>query len=132
MEQQENKATQSEVKRYEYAHLVVHCGKCNSKYVLEKDVKDGIQVNMPTASNSELVLVCKECKNTMALYFVESDGASKKELLPQGQIEKLDVEEIDIKNAVQNEDGSISGELDGEGIYVPAEEIVETKMEIVE
>ena len=64
---------------------------------------------MPTASNSELVLVCKECKNTMALYFVESDGASKKtdnvgEAEPQ----------IEITENVQESD------------------TVETKMEVVE
>lgn len=107
--EQENKATQSEVKRYEYAHLVVHCGKCNSKYVQIPDVKDGIQVNMPTASNSELVLVCKECKNTMALYFVESDGASKK------------VEPTTEINIEENN-----------GIVAVDSEIVETNMEIVE
>ena len=108
---EQNNTTQSEVKRYEYAHLVVHCGKCNSKYVLEKDVKDGIQVNMPTASNSELVLVCKECKNTMALYFVESDGASK----------KVDAEPTTEINIEENN-----------GIVAVDSEIVETKMEVVE
>ena len=93
--EQENKGTQSEVKRYEYAHLVVHCGKCNSKYVQEKDVTGGIQVNMPTASNSELVLVCKECKNTMALYFVESDGATKKDKVKEEpKIETAEIEEV--------------------------------------
>lgn len=84
---------EQKVKQYEYAHLVIHCGKCNSKYVLEKDVKGGVQLNLPTASNAEWVLVCKECKNTMAMYFVESDGASKKEVLPEGQIESIEVEE---------------------------------------
>lgn len=95
--EQDNK--QQEIKKYEYAHLVVHCGKCNSKYVLEKDVKDGVQINMPTASNAELVLVCKECKNTMALYFVESDGASKKNDA-EPQIESVEIEEVKPKMEV--------------------------------
>ena len=90
-----------EVKQYEYAHLVVHCGKCNSKYVLEKDVKGGVQLNMPAASNSELVLVCKECKNTMALYFVESDGASKKDDVKQEpQIESAEITEVDTDDEI--------------------------------
>jgi ornithine cyclodeaminase/alanine dehydrogenase-like protein (mu-crystallin family) len=80
-----------EVKQYEFAHLVVHCGKCNSKYVLDKDVTGGVHITLPTASTSELVLVCKECKNSMALYFVESDGASKKQ---ESKVESAEIEEV--------------------------------------
>src|SRR3972149_999469 len=76
-EQEEVKSENSvPVTQYKYAHLVVHCGKCNSKYVMKKEVEGGGQVNMPTASNAEIILACKECKNTMAMYFVESDGTS--------------------------------------------------------
>jgi hypothetical protein len=91
---EENKDTapvKPEVKQYEFAHLVVHCGKCNSKYVLDKDVKGGVQINLPTASNAELVLVCKECKNTMALYYVESDGSTRKE---EPKVESAEIEEV--------------------------------------
>jgi len=96
----------ADVKQYDFAHLVVHCGKCNSKYVLQKDVEGGVQINLPTASTSELVLVCKECKNTMALYFVESDGSSL--LAKKPQIESVSIEET------------------------PSEEKYEPKMEVVE
>jgi ornithine cyclodeaminase/alanine dehydrogenase-like protein (mu-crystallin family) len=92
-----DEAKANNVKKYDFAHLVVHCGHCNSKYVLEKDVEGGVQINLPTASTSELVLVCKECKNTMALYFVESDGASRKKdrmgvstPIDDGVVKKLD------------------------------------------
>jgi len=100
------KNKKQETKQYEYAHLVMHCGKCGSKYILEKDVKGGLQINLPTASNSDFILVCKECKNTMGLLFVESDGDSKK----------------------------IDNEQDNSDLRIKSAEIVEVepKMEIVE
>lgn len=61
-----------EVVRYEYAHLTMLCGKCNSKYIIESDVKGGIQVNLPTTSTAQITLVCKECGNSMGMFYVES------------------------------------------------------------
>jgi len=119
--EQEVKQEQVPVTQYKYAHLVVHCGKCNSKYVMKKDVEGGIQINLPTASNSEVILVCKECKNTMAMYFVESDGSS----LPKTETTVEDLGVLD--NAVKHEDGSYTGTIDGEEIEVPAEALVETE-----
>lgn len=73
--QTENKP---EVKLYENAHLVVFCGKCGSKYILEENIaKDkGIQIFLPPTSTAEMRLVCKDCKNSMGLFYVE---AAKKE-----------------------------------------------------
>lgn len=102
----EQETAKQEVKQYEYAHLVCACGKCGSKYVLQKDVKGGVHINLPTASNAEIVLVCKECKNTMALFYIESDGSS----LPKEQkVTEVEIEEVKKE-----------------------EEIIEPKMEIVE
>lgn len=113
----EQETAKQEVKQYDYAHLVCACGKCGSKYVLQKDVKGGVQINLPTASNAEIVLVCKECKNTMALFYIESDGSS----IPQGDVvpEKENTTEINI-------------EENNEIVAVDSDITVEPKMEIVE
>jgi hypothetical protein len=67
--------TKKEVKLYDYAHLVVFCGKCGHKQILEENVsKDrGIQINLPPTSAAEMILVCKECNNRMGLFYVESN-----------------------------------------------------------
>lgn len=110
----EQETAKQEVKQYEYAHLVCACGKCGSKYVLQKDVKGGVHINLPTASNAEIVLVCKECKNTMALFYIESDGSS----LPK-EDSNVDQTEINIE--------------ENKGIVAVDSDItVEPKMEIVE
>lgn len=64
-----------EVKFYDYAHLVVFCGKCGSKYILEENVpkNKGIQILLPPTSTSEIRLVCKDCKNEMGLFYIESN-----------------------------------------------------------
>ena len=76
MEQKQiNKDTaKAEVKLYDNAHLVLFCGKCGHKQVLEENVtkEKGIQINLPPTSNAELTLVCSECKNSMGLFYVES------------------------------------------------------------
>lgn len=116
-EQQDVESVKSEIKQYKYAHLVVHCGKCGSKYILEKDVEGGVQINLPTASNAEIVLVCKECKNTMGMFYVESDGSSKtnKEEIV---IESDTLKDLEVPEVV--EDSTIVDE----GVYEPKMEIV--------
>lgn len=108
-----------EVKQYEYAHLVCACGKCGSKYVLQKDVKNGLQINLPTASNAEIVLICKECKNNMALFYIESDGSS----LPKEHNHEIESAEIvEIPDKEPEQEYSIISDQVG----------VESKMEVVE
>jgi len=62
-------------KSYDFAHLVMYCGKCGSKYILDKDIPgdQGIRIFLPPTSTSEIRLVCKECKNEMGLFYIESD-----------------------------------------------------------
>lgn len=61
-----------EIKHYEYAHLTMFCGKCNAKYIIDENVKGGIRINLPTTSTAQITLVCKDCNNTMGLFYVES------------------------------------------------------------
>jgi hypothetical protein len=76
----ENNKPDNGVKIYENAHLVVFCGKCGSKYILEENIaKDkGIQIFLPPTSAAEMRLVCKDCKNSMGLFYVE---ATKKDTI---------------------------------------------------
>lgn len=70
-----NNTKQPEGKTYDFAHLVLYCGKCGSKYILDKDIpgNQGVKIFLPPTSTSEMRLVCKECKNEMGLFYVESD-----------------------------------------------------------
>lgn len=61
-----------EVVKYDYAHLTMLCGKCGSKYILEENVKGGIRIDLPTTSSAQITLVCKECGNSMGMFYVES------------------------------------------------------------
>jgi hypothetical protein len=69
-----------EVKLYDYAHLVVFCGKCGHKQILEENIPGdkGIQINLPPTSAAEMILVCKECNNRMGLFYVESNKKEDK------------------------------------------------------
>ncbi len=64
-----------EVKLYDYAHLVVFCGQCGHKQILEENIPGdkGIQINLPPTSTAEMILVCSQCKNKMGLFYVESN-----------------------------------------------------------
>ncbi len=63
-----------EVKHYDYGHLVLYCGKCKSKYIIEENIpgNQGIQIVLPPTNTAEMRLVCKDCKNEMALFYIES------------------------------------------------------------
>ena len=67
-------STKKEVKLYDYAHLVVFCGKCGHKQILKENMPGdkGLQITLPPTSAAELILVCKECNNRMGLFYVES------------------------------------------------------------
>jgi len=81
-----------EVKMYENAHLVVSCGKCGSKYILEENIaKDkGIQIFLSPTSAAEIKLVCKECKNSMGLFYVE---AIKKDVITTEDTKEISTDE---------------------------------------
>lgn len=81
-ELQPEQGTQKEVKLYDYAHLVLFCGKCGHKQILEENIPGdkGVQINLPPTSASEIILVCKECNNRMGLFYVESNKKSETEV----------------------------------------------------
>jgi len=81
-----NTSEQKEVKLYDYAHLVIYCGKCGTKSILEENVPktSGIQINLPPTSSAEIMLVCKECGNRMGMFYVESTKKDEsKEVTPE-------------------------------------------------
>jgi hypothetical protein len=63
-----------EIKTYENSHLVMYCGKCNSRYILEENIPSnrGITINLPPTSDAEFILVCKDCGNKMGIFYVEA------------------------------------------------------------
>src|SRR4030042_1873724 len=71
---------EQKVKHYDFGHLVIYCGKCNSKYILKEDVpgNEAVQVTLPPTNTAELRLVCKDCRNEMALFYVESSKKAEK------------------------------------------------------
>jgi hypothetical protein len=76
-----------EVKNYDYGHLVLFCGKCKSKYILEENVPNGqaVRIVLPPTNTAEMRLVCRDCGNEMALFYVESN--KKKE---ENEVTKID------------------------------------------
>ena len=66
------KVVTPELKQYEYAHLILSCDKCKSEYVLEENVKGGLQFTLPTTNLHKWVLACKNCGNKMMLSYIES------------------------------------------------------------
>lgn len=73
--------TKKEVKLYDYAHLVLFCGQCGHKQILEENISKerGIQINLPPTSTAELVLVCSQCKSKMGLFYVEVNNKDKEQ-----------------------------------------------------
>ena len=68
----ETKVETPELKKYQYAHLILSCDKCKSEYVLEENVKGGLQFTLPTTNLHKWVLACKNCGNKMMLSYIES------------------------------------------------------------
>lgn len=69
-----------ETKTYDYAHLVMYCGACGTKSILEENVPktSGVQINLPPTNTAEVMLVCKECGNRMGMFYVESTKKDEK------------------------------------------------------
>lgn len=93
----EEAVAKKEVKHYDNAHLVMFCGACNSRYILEENItKDkGVTINLPPTSDAEIILVCKECGNKMGLFYVEAatkdvpeiDKSNENESISEGNTE---------------------------------------------
>lgn len=96
MEQQVNNKEQQQtanvVKTYDNAHLVMYCGKCKSKYVLEENItkNQGVNIALPPTSEAQMRLVCKECGNEMGLFYIE---AKLNENVESGEVKEVAKEE---------------------------------------
>jgi len=71
----EGKEKPANYKEYDYAHLVLFCGSCKSKYIVDENVKKGsaVQIFLPPTNVHEMRLVCKDCGNEMSLFYIESN-----------------------------------------------------------
>jgi DNA-directed RNA polymerase subunit M/transcription elongation factor TFIIS len=100
--------SKQEAKHFDYGHLVMFCGKCGSKYVLEENVSgdQARQIVLAPTSTSGIRLVCKDCSNEMSLFFIESNKKKENEVTDQKSIQ----EEGDTNESVP-EDGTITAEL---------------------
>ena len=72
---------------YEYAHLCLKCS-CGSNYIIDKDVKGGIRIDLPTNDVSAVKLVCRDCGHEMELYYRESSKKDDKEVATEPSTEK--------------------------------------------
>jgi ribosomal protein S27AE len=59
--------------RWDYGHLIRQCYKCGHKTIMDKDVEGGVSLYLPTTDKHELRLVCEQCGNAIAMFFVKSD-----------------------------------------------------------
>jgi len=59
-------------REYEYGHLIFECNRCSHRETIERDVKNGISIFLPTTNKHEWVIVCPKCKNKMRFFFLES------------------------------------------------------------
>jgi hypothetical protein len=83
-----------EVKTYDNSHLVMFCGKCNSRYILKENIPstEGVMISMPPTSEAEFILGCKDCGNKMGIFYVE---AVKKDISEDNvKEEQLDKEPV--------------------------------------
>jgi len=74
---EEEKATVKEnsgddYREFKYGHLIFECSRCSHRETIEKDVKDGISIFLPTTNKHEWVIVCPRCKNKMRFFYMES------------------------------------------------------------
>lgn len=65
---------QPDVNMFDFGKLMVNCGQCKAEYSLDDGIKGGIQLPaLYTVEGHRFTLACKECGNTMSLYFVEGE-----------------------------------------------------------
>jgi DNA-directed RNA polymerase subunit M/transcription elongation factor TFIIS len=98
----ETQDQKDKTKHYDFGHLVLHCGKCNSKYIIEENMPgdQARQIILAPTSTSGMRLVCKDCENEMSLFFIESSKKNDKETIQK-----------ESANESVPEEGTITAEL---------------------
>ena len=78
-------------KHYDYAHLILYCGACGTKSILEENVpkSSGVQINLPPTNTAEIMLVCKECNNRVGMFYVESTKKAEEPAKSEGTDEPV-------------------------------------------
>jgi uncharacterized protein YbaR (Trm112 family) len=96
-------------KEYNYAHLVLYCGKCRSKYIIDENIKKGtaVKIILPPTNSAEMRLVCKDCKNEMALFYIESN--KKDEITENNNTSTKPIEEVNKQEETTDESISEEG-----------------------
>jgi len=87
---QQVETPQPEMKTYEYGDLTVGC-KCGHTQVVDKAIKGGISIPIPTCDERSIELVCEECGSSLKLYFTES---SKEDIQARKQLEIKKEEDV--------------------------------------
>lgn len=64
------KVEEPEVKRYEWADLVMIC-KCGHVHLVKDGMQEGVQLTLLPTENSFIRLMCEECGSELTLQFVE-------------------------------------------------------------
>lgn len=59
-------------REFEYGHLIFECNRCSHRQTIEKDVRHGISISLPTTNKHVWTISCPKCKNTMKFFFLES------------------------------------------------------------
>jgi hypothetical protein len=65
---------------FKYAHLCLKCS-CGSDYIIDKDVKGGLRIDLPTNDLATIKLVCRDCGHEMVLYYRESNKKDTDEVV---------------------------------------------------
>jgi hypothetical protein len=64
--------TKTDVVNFPYAHLCLKCS-CGSNYIIDKDIKGGLRIELPTNDTAAIKLACRDCGHEMELYYRKSD-----------------------------------------------------------
>jgi hypothetical protein len=81
-----------EVKQFEFADLHLECSSCGGDYILQKKIKGGIQIILPTTDSHELALVCEKCNAKLKLYYTESSKLILDEVITKQEEEVVNEE----------------------------------------
>ena len=72
--------------KFDYGHLICECSKCGHKKIMDRDVEGGLSLFLPTTDKHQMKLVCENCKNSMAMYFIKSDKIKPPEEIVDAQV----------------------------------------------
>ena len=97
-----------EYREFKYGHLMFECYRCSHRETIEKDVKDGISIMLPTTNKHEWSIVCPRCQNKMRFFFVESFKKDDEVIVEEAPKKKTKRKnKSDESKEVNKEEGSV-------------------------